>query len=834
MKLNLLAHFVRPWFFFGPFVLLTRGVVAAPPIDYDRDVRPILSENCFKCHGFDAGQRQAGLRLDTPEGATRRLPSGRTALTPRSLTASEIVERLRASDSRQMPPVYSRKHVTPAEIKIIERWIAQGAKYDPHWAFVAPKRPMPPVVKRISWPRNAVDRFVLAKQEAAGLTPSTEADKRTLIRRLSFDLTGLPPTPAECATFVADKRSDAYERLVDRLLASPHYGERMALQWLDLARYADTHGFHIDSGREMWPWRDWVINAFNQNKSYDQFIVEQLAGDLLPHATRDQRVATGFNRNHPIDFEGGAIPEEYQTAYIVDRIDTTATAFMGLTMRCAQCHDHKYDPISQKEYYRFYAFFNNITEKGLDGNTGNAVPYLKLPTSEQQASLDAFTSRIAALEASTQPREKTFTPQVVNWTRIALRIGLLTDTPSPEQSEALTRAYVAQHDTLYKQQIADLDEIRRKMADLDKSIPTTMVMEEREKQRDTFLLIRGQYDHLGEKVTCGVPAMLPPLPAGVPANRLALARWLVAPNHPLTARVAVNHFWQMLFGNGLVRTAENFGLQGERPTHPELLDWLATEFVRSGWKVRAMMRLLVTSATYRQSSVQTPLLRERDPENRLLARAPRFRLCAEMIRDQALAQSGLLVPKIGGPSVKPYQPEGLWEEISFKGSFSQQYFVQDHGEALYRRSMYTFWKRTCPPPALQIFDAPEREFCLVRRSVTNTPLQALTLMNDPTYMEASRKLAERIMTEGGLWPAQRIRFAFLLLLSRPPTSREQSILLSHYEKQLGAFHTHPDDARKLLSIGESKRKATLEASELAAWTTVASILLNLDETITRG
>ncbi len=1041
-------------------VNITVPAVAATPtqsVEFDRDIRPILAENCYACHGPDAGKRMADLRLDVADAPFKKLPSGRTAVVAGKPEASELVRRV---EGHSMPPESSGKRLKPAQIAALRAWVAQGARYGRHWAFVPPRRPPLPAVKNPAWPINPIDQFILARLEQEGLKPSPVADRRTLIRRASLDLTGLPPTVAEVNAFVADGKPGAYERVVDRLLASSRYGERMALQWLDLARYADTHGYHIDSQRDMWKWREWVVNAFNRNLPFDQFTVQQLAGDLLPNATIEQKIATGFNRNHPINFEGGAIPEEYAAAYIFDRIDTTSTVWMGLTMRCAQCHDHKYDPLTQKEYYRFYAFFNNVPEQGLDGQKGNANPFMKVPTPEQQSELAVDTKKVGELEeavkaraAATAPAQadwqktalalldkvppvttglaahyalnetsgielhdaankqpiatvkgkavwatgkvggalsfdgdtsvdlgtgisfertdkfsygawvyptskesmtvlsrmdeedgyrgwdmflidgKVYVHLIHKWTENALRIasknpievnqwthlfvtydgsskagGLklyvngkpaevevthdtLTDSiktakpvligrrhpsspfkgmidevriynrelsveevaqlagfdvireilataetkRSPEQKTALAGYYLEHQDAPYQKLTAELTDWRKKQTDLDNAIPTTMVMQEMDKPRDTVILLRGQYDQKGAIVTAGTPAALTPLVATLPRNRLGLARWLVSPSHPLTARVAVNRYWQLYFGTGLVRTAENFGTQGERPSHPELLDWLATEFIRTGWDVKAMQRLIVTSAAYRQSSRVTREWMERDPENRLLARGARFRLPAEMVRDGALAISGLLVEKIGGPSVKPYQPLGLWEDISFGAGFSAQKFEQDHGDALYRRSMYTFWKRTCPPPSLQVFDAPEREFCMVRRSVTNTPMQALALMNDPTYVEASRKFAEWIMTEPRtIAPRDRIDHAFQLALARPAKSAEVQVLLDVYTRQIDRFRKHRDAALKLLAVGESKRDERLDPVQLAAWSAVASVILNMDETIVKG
>jgi hypothetical protein len=598
--------------------------------------------------------------------------------------------------------------------------------------------------------------------------------------------------------FVADHRPDAYERLVDRLLASPHYGEHMALDWLDAARYADTHGYHLDSGRDLTRWREWVIDAFNRNLRFDRFTVEQLAGDLLPNATPEQKIASGFHRNHMINFEGGAIPQEYLTAYLVDRVNTTAAVWLGLTLGCCQCHDHKFDPFSQKEFYQLYAFFNNVPEKGLDGNEGNAAPVLPLPTAAQRRTLEQLDAAIKGAEEW----QKEFAPRSATGKAV-------------------------------REQLTKLQQAR---AELAKHVATTMVMQELPQPRDTFVLVRGQYDKPGQKVTAAVPARLHPLPSGTPANRLGLARWLVDPANPLTARVVVNRYWQTYFGTGLVKTAEDFGSQGEPPSHPELLDWLATEFQRTGWDMKQMQRLIVTSATYRQASAVTPQLLAKDPENRLLARMTRLRLPAEFIRDQALAASGLLNGVIGGKSVSPYQPPGLWQELSSRGDSDQwtaQKYVQSHGQDLYRRTMYTFWKRTSPPPTLVTFDAPDRETCTVRRPRTNTPLQALVLMNDPTYVEAARKLAERVMREAET-AEERIVLAFRLATGRRPKAEEVGVLRRVFEQQLSSFRRDKEAARKLLSVGEASRGSKLDEAELAAWASVASVILNLDEAVTRG
>jgi hypothetical protein len=839
-----------------------RSAGPAPAIDFDRQVRPILSNNCFRCHGPDEEVREAGLRLDVRDEALAPADSGKPAIVPGRPGESTLVRRTSSKDKRfMMPPPRSNKTLTQAEITLLRTWVEQGAKYQTHWSFAPPQRPQLPPVKDAAWPRNPIDRFILARLEAEGLRPSAEADRPTLIRRLTLDLTGLPPTAAEVNAFLDDPGADAYERLVDRLLASPHYGERMSLDWLDAARFADTHGYHIDSARDMTRWREWVIQAFNSDMPFDRFTVEQLAGDLLPAPTLAQKVASGFNRNHMITYEGGAIPEEYLTAYIVDRVNTTGTVWLGLTVGCTQCHDHKFDPMTQKEYYRLYAFFNNVPEQGLDGRKGNAAPAIPAPSPAQQEALDGLAESIRDAEREldgpmsqadlAQERwDKEFRadgpkgPNATNKPPEAIaRILALPPVTRTDPQRAELRKYYRTHVSKEARPLAErLARLRKERDGLRASIPTAMVMQETG-SRPTFMLIRGQYDKHGEKVTAGVPAFLPPLPEGMPVNRLALARWLVAPNHPLVSRVTVNRFWQTFFGTGLVKTAEDFGSQGEPPSHRELLDWLAVEFMRPGtdrrrpWDVKALVRLIVTSATYRQSSAVTAELVSKDPENRLLARGPRVRLPAEFIRDQALAVSGLLDRRLGGTSVSPYQPAGLWEELMSRAdgkNFTAQTYVQSHGRDLYRRTMYTFWKRTSPPPSLITFDAPDRETCTVRRARTNTPLQALVLMNDPTYVEASRKLAERMMCEGGPTPGGRIAFAFRATTARHPTDDETRQLNSLFDRELAVYRADKAAALKMLSVGESPRAPELDVAELAAWSTVAGVILNLDETVTKG
>ena len=1029
------------------------------PVEFDRDIRPILAANCYMCHGPDEKMRMMGLRFDTRDGAFA-VPG---VIVPGNARNSELIMRVTSSDDvKHMPLRKSGRSLTEQQIDLLRRWIDEGAKWETHWSFVPPRRPEIPKASQSTWPRNPIDNFVLARLDKESLQPSPGADKVTLLRRVTFDLTGLPPTLAEIDSFLADKSPDAYERRVDLLLASPHYGERMAMPWLDLARYADTHGYHIDSEREMWHWRDWVIDAFNRNIPFDEFTVEQLAGDLLTNASVDQKIASGFNRNHMINFEGGAIPEEYQVEYVVDRVEATSSTWLGLTMGCARCHDHKFDPITQKEFYQFYAFFNTVPEEGLDGKTGNAKPLLPLPSHEQKAGLDRLNALVKELESRLTDKEvaplqeawekpyttklaesprsgllahyeldgnlsdvsgsyrhgrtirgdPTFnagrvgnavgfdgetqvefdnmgnfdradpftltfwlrgggnTPMAVlqkvedgparrgyevvlddlsligiqrraarlgvqlesrwpadaiavrttqrlalgEWHHIAIRYdgsgkaaGLtIFLNGKPLETEVLQdnlsgsfktasalgvgdkkfgtafrgnlddlRVYGRALDPGDIEQLAirypieailsgvtgkrtkeesarvreyfltyaapeemrrchtELKELERQRADLEKTIPTTMVMSEMEKQRETFVLARGDYRSRTDKVEPDVPSVLPPLPAGTPRNRLTLARWLVNPANPLTAKVAVNRFWQMYFGVGVVKTLEDFGSQGEPPSHPELLDWLATEFIRTGWDVKAMQRLIVTSSTYRQSSKATPELLERDPDNRLLARGPRFRLPAEMVRDTALAASGLLTDRIGGPGVYPYQPKGVWEELAFGDGFSAQSYTQSKGKDLYRRSLYTFVKRTAPNPSMAVFDMPDREKCLARRAVTNTPLQALVLLNDPTYVEAARALAERAIAEGGGSASRRIAYTFRSASARVPSTQELRALDSLYRRELEHYRRDPKAALDLLRVGNGGEKFRSGNAELAALTTVASAILNLDETITR-
>ena len=1036
---------------FAPHV----GAQPPRPIEFNRDVRPILSDACFHCHGPDKAKRKAKLHFDSAEGA------GAT-IVPGKVDESEMIRRITSTDKTlRMPPPSSALNLTPKQIDTLKQWVKEGAKWQKHWSFIPPTRPTLPQIKNKVWPKNAIDHFVLARLEAVGVAPSPEADPVTLLRRLSLDLTGLPPTPAQADEFVAAwdtagaKREQVYERLVDRLLASPRYGERMAQRWLDNARYADTNGYQTDGERIMWRWRDWVIDAFNDNMPFDRFTIEQIAGDLLPNATLDQKIATGFNRNHRGNSEGGVIPEEYAVEYVVDRVDTTSTVWLGLTAGCARCHDHKYDPLSQKEFYQLYAYFNNVPERGKAIKYGNSPPYIKSPTREQAKKLaqlqnQARAAERAFLDLAPQVRDAqadwertlgtrrtidgSFTRHLVShypldeigerWAlngkplvaagRIGKAVHLdgkswidiyeagafgffdkfsmgawvkpdgaaggailskmvdtdradgyslsliegkihvqlvkrwLDDAIRVETVEALkadewrhvfitydgsreakgvkiyldgkpaqvkvnlddlnqnfntkeplrigagggSRFHGAIDDVrLYDDVIAAEDvgiianldsitaivatqrgertavqrhklrtyflekaapdalresftELLRSAKELEKydaSLPTTMVMQEMPSPRQAYILLRGEYDKPGAKVERGVPAAFPSLPKDAPNNRLGFAQWLVAPENPLTARVAVNRHWQMLFGAGIVRSVEDFGAQGDWPSHPGLLDWLAVEFMQPSaslprkrgevapipWDVKRLLKLIVTSATYRQTSRVTPALSQRDPDNRLLARGPRFRLSADVIRDQALFASGLMVEKLGGPSVKPYQPAGLVKELT-----GTEEYDQDHGDKLYRRSLYTFWKRTIAPPAMMNFDAANRETCVVRETRTNTPLQALNLMNDVTFVEAARVLAERVMKKE-TDPALRLALAWRLAAARSPSPAELKILRTSFDRHHAHYQKDRAAALKLVSTGEAPRDQNLDLAEHAAYAAVCNLILNLDEVITK-
>ncbi len=1152
-------------------------------IDYTRQIRPILSNHCYQCHGPDGEQRQAGLRLDQREGALSVLESGGRAIVPGDPSASLVIDRVTSHDPElQMPPPSFNKTLTTAQVKILRQWIASGATWKEHWAFQTPSEPAIPQTSDEAWGREPIDRFVQARLSAESLVPSPKADKVSLLRRVTFDLTGLPPTGEEIDAFLADTSADAYEKVVQRLLDSPRYGEQMARYWLDAARFGDTHGLHLDNYRSMWPYRDWVIEAFQKNMPFDRFTVEQLAGDLLPEATEEQRIATGFNRCNVTTSEGGSIDEEYYVRYTVDRVETTATVFMGLTLGCAVCHDHKFDPFTQREFYQLFAYFNNLTEKPMDGNKDDPPPIIRVASVEQrnrlasineeQARLDgelqspspevdakqqawqeeweaklaklwkpieltSFSStggstlrrledgsvlaegtnpekddyvvvgrvtegQIAAIrvdallhesmvgkgpgrgdngnfvlseveleavsltdptkidkvafasaQADFEQKEGSYVARKVidgqvteanGWAPAGydrhenrslvltalrpfgfeggteLRLKLRHQTPiarhaigrfriwyasDPELSSArlgtwylagpirardgaaaygmtcppesgvnvkepfdvdgkkikwvqrrdlidgkvhelrggVSASYlyreveVATHRRLtvglgsddavkvwldgkvildqnvQRSAVADSDKLvldltpgvhqllvkvvnysgkgaftfrpieedgastvaialllstpaaertepqrsairdyfrgeqvptyramkekretleREKQAILGGLVPS-LVMQERDEIREAYMLIRGEYDKKGEKVVRALPSILPPLPKESPNNRLGLAKWLVSGEHPLTARVTVNRFWQQFFGTGLVKTSEDFGVQGEFPSHPELLDWLATDFVRSGWDVKRLVRSIVLSNTYQQSSHVSAEQHGSDPENRLLARGPRYRFDAEVIRDSALFVSGLMVEQVGGPSVKPYQPPGIWEAVAYPTSNTAN-FVRDTGPALYRRSLYSFWKRTAHPPSMQTFDAPSREQCTVRRARTNTPLQALVLMNDEQFVEASRHFAARMLTEGGATDEEKLAFGFRAVTARWPDEKERRILKDSLDRQLDRFASDSAGAESLLAVGEKKGSAPVEARVWAAWTMVANMLLNLHETVTKG
>jgi hypothetical protein len=814
----------RHWLLAVSVVLVANAPQAAEPeqkanpaIDFNRQIRPILSENCFACHGPDEKQRKAKLRFDSKEGALGKLRDGSYAIVPGKIAESELVRRITAEDPGEiMPPPKSGKKLKPEQIALLKEWIAQGAPWSSHWAFIPPQRPAVPTVRKQEWVRNPIDAFILAKLEAAGLTPSPEADRTTLIRRVTLDLTGLPPAPAEVDAFLSDSSPNAYEKVVDRLLRSPRYGEHMARYWLDAARYGDTHGLHLDNYREIWPYREWVIKAFNANKPYDRFVVEQLAGDLLPDAKLDQIIATGFNRCHVSTSEGGSIEEEVYVRNVDDQVDTNGNVFLGLSVGCARCHDHKYDPITQKDYYQLFAIFNSIDGPALDGNAALPAPSVRVPAREQTAALADLQYKAGAIQrAIAEVRE---VPKRDTKPRNEI----------PAKRSALAPLY---------RRLAEIDKQR---AELEKTIPATLVFKERKEPRPAYILKRGEYDQRGSQVGRDTPAFLPPLPAGAPRDRLGFARWLVQPNHPLTARVAVNRLWQQVFGTGLVKTTEDFGTQGEPPSHPELLDWMADEFMASGrgesagWNIKAMMKRLVMSATYRQSSKLTPERLAKDPTNRLLSRGPRYRLDAEMLRDQALFVSGLLVEKLGGPSVKPPQPSGLWEAVAYTGSNTAKFKADTGCEKVHRRSLYTFWKRTAPPPQMTALDAPSRESCTLRRERTDTPLQALLMMNEKQFVECARALAERTLREGRTTLEDRLTFLFLHATARKPDAGELAELANTYHDHLAEYRRDVSAAKKLIAIGETKPDAALDPSELAAWTMVANLVLNLDEVLNKG
>ena len=836
-------------------------VRAAEPIDFNREVLPILSDACFRCHGPDAGTREADLRLDTREGLFRTR-EGVSVVLAGQLEKSELWQRIvSAHDDEVMPPPESNRPLRPQEKETLRRWILAGAPWGTHWAFTPPARPAVPALAGKA--AHPIDAFVRARLAREGLSPAPEADRPALLRRVALDLTGVPPTPAEVAAFVADPASDAYARVVDRLLASPRYGERWAWDWLDIARYADTNGFQGDPERTMWPWRDWVVEALNANVPYDRFTIEQLAGDLLPEATKAQRLASGFHRNNMHNGEGGRIPEETRVENVFDRVETTATVWMGLTFTCARCHDHKFDPISQKDYFALYDIFNQMSETGRIQGGGQVPPVMDMSTPEEQealkqanARLEAVAKRVEEFELKKFPREAG-KPVADSPDAVRLPGNLFATHAKVEPRrrnlngllEALPHFKETEPDPAYTKLLQEHIAAVRARDNASARITRVMVMDQIKEPRDTFILNKGIYEAKTDVQVFGaVPEIFAPRRAGpagervghVPVadgpparlNRLDLARWLVSPENPLAARTAVNRAWQAFFGTGLVKTAEDFGVQSEPPSHPELLDWLATEFVASGWDMKALHRLIVTSATYRQSSRGSAALHERDPENRLLARGPRFRLPSWMIRDQALAAAGLLNERRGGPAVKPYQPAGIWEEATF----GKKTYVQDHGDALYRRSLYVFWRRIVGPTTF--FDAGARQVCTVKVARTNTPLHALVTLNDPAYVEAARVLAQRVLTDapgpgGGERDAARVEQAFRLATAREPKAAERGILLARLGKLRAQFAADVEAARELSAAGEAPRPEGLDVIEHAAWSALCGLILNLDEVLSK-
>ncbi|MDX1769246.1 MAG: PSD1 and planctomycete cytochrome C domain-containing protein [Arenibacter troitsensis] len=736
-------------------------------IDFTFHVKPILSDRCFKCHGPDKNAIEGGLSLNKAEDAYMALGKNKDhyAIVPGDVEKSELVNRLYTTDeSLMMPPPESNLTVTKYEKEILKKWIEQGAEYKEHWAFIAPEKPIVPKTSNTTWAQNEIDQFVLSQLEQKGLEPNEKATKEKLLRRVFFDLTGLPPSVEQINNFVHNDSPNAYEEIIDSLLNTVDYAEHMSAEWMDIARYADTHGYQDDFERIMWPWRDWVIHAFKENMPYDQFVTYQLAGDLMPNANAEQVLATGFNRNHKITFEGGVIPEEYRIEYVEDRAVTFGTAFLGLTFECARCHDHKYDPISQKNHFELFSFFNNIDELGLTPGGAGKIPkpYMTITEKEKNGVLS-----FVQLQKSTM-----------------------------------------------------------------KEVPV-MVMNEMEEVRPSYILNRGVYDQPTTQVFPNTPESILPYPEEYPKNRLGLAKWLFHEDNPLTARVTVNRYWQRMFGTGLVASSFDFGNQGSLPTHPELLDFLAIKLKEEGWDTRKILKYMALSATYQQSTKVSKDLQELDPENRLLARAPRLRLTAELIRDQALKISGLLNPEVGGPSVKPYQPAGIWEATTGGGGGSTATYITSTGKDLYRKSLYTFWKRTVPPPSMMTFDAASRDLCTVKRQETNTPLQALVLLNDPQIIEASRLIAKNAIDRNKEIGDQ-IKYIFKLATSRTPDEEELSMLNNYYNSMLQKVNEEGIDPQDYLSIGDFEIDSSYSKKQLAALALTAHTILNLDETITRG
>jgi hypothetical protein len=819
----------------------------AKKISYSRDILPILSGNCFLCHGPDPEDRKAKLRLDLSEEATKKLRSGYTAVVPGKADESELIARIFTSEeTERMPPPGHAKALSDTDKPLLQDWIAQGAIYEKHWAFAVPTRPALPTVKSTGWARNPIDLFLLAKMEANGYAPAPEADRYTLARRVAIDLTGLPPTLDVVDRFVKDTRPDAYERYVDEIMASPAFGERWAAVWLDLARYADSNGYADDRPRVIWKYRDWVIQSINKNMPFDQFTVEQLAGDLLPNPTEDQLIATAFHRNTLNNSEGGTDDEEFRTAAVVDRVNTTMQVWMGLTMGCAQCHNHKYDPLSQEEYFKFFAIFNN-TE---DADTNDLRPTLVNYTEAEKKKYAQYERQVKELEgtlAKIRDAKKRYEDERKKAEELKKKMAdeekKKKAEPEKKKSEPKTSAFDPDPDLAFvsaaadvadflpvnlpneKKLQADITALRKKMDALGVRTP---IMKElpKDKQRKTFIQIRGNFLDKGDQVGPGVPTVFHSLPEEKPIDRLALAHWLLDAENPLAARVAVNRHWEQIFGRGLVETSEDFGLRGSQPTHPELLDWLAVEFREKGWDVKRMLKMIVTSSAYRQSSKLTPALLERDPDNLFYARGPRFRSSAEVIRDQALFVSGLLSPKMYGPSVNPPRPSfGL--SAAFGGTTDWQ---TSYGDDKYRRAVYTQWRRSMPYPSMTTFDAPNRNVCTILRPRTNTPLQALVTLNDPVYVEAAQALGRKMLKEGGATVAEKAAYGFRLCLIRPPSQKELDRLVSLYENARQKYAGDLKNAEQLATNPLGPLPPGVDAADAAAWTLVGNVLLNLDET----
>ncbi|MEO9891741.1 PSD1 and planctomycete cytochrome C domain-containing protein [Aurantibacter sp.] len=809
-------------------------------IDFNFHVRPILSDRCFNCHGPDENARKANLRLDTEDAIFKNIPGKETfPVVEGKPEKSELISRILSQDSDLIMPTPESNLILTAEEKaILIKWIEQGAKWKTHWAYSVPEKSELPEINNTSWPKNEIDFFVLNKLESNGLNPSEEANKETLIRRLSFDLNGLPPTPEEIQTFQNDNSNNAYEKLVDRLLESPRYGERWAWEWLDVARYADTNGFQGDFTRDMWPWRDWVIRAFNDNMPYDKFTVKQLAGDLLPNASREDIMATAFNRNHPYNTEGGTIPEETRVVNVFDRVETTGTTWLGLTMNCARCHDHKYDAITQKEYYQLYDYFNQTSEEG--GNWGGQIkPVLNLSPKERRDKMAAIQENADKLIAYVHDYENKKFPRdnglPVSESKVAKTLNgldprILLKPPNKRGAGNLKTLanYFINKDNTYAGLLKNAYKEQEKHNKLAATSTMVMVMDEREEPRTTYILNRGGYNNpqLEDTIVRNVPAVLPPLPKNIENNRLALAKWLVSKEQPLTARVTVNRYWQQFFGNGIVKTIEDFGVQGALPSHPKLLDWLAVDFQENDWDLKRLLKKIVMSATYRQSSKVSEELLQKDTENKYLARATRMRLPSWMLRDQALYISGLMADSLGGKPVKPYQPEGIWAEATF----GLRSYEQDKGNALYRRSLYTFWRRIVGPTFL--FDNASRQLCSVKSFNTNTPLHALTTLNDITYSEAARVMAENILSFENN-DSERLKYAFKKTTGRLIKQEEFKILNDRLLSLKNDYAKNKKEALALTTIGEYKSNKQMNLVDHAAYTAICSLLLNLDETINR-